>query len=61
MFKDFGKRLQRDLKSIVSERIQLSERLSGLQSTGVDVQVISHKNKETQFGLVVLFSSDIRI
>ena len=55
MFKDFGKRLQRDLKSIVSERIQLSERLSGLQSTGVDVQVISHKNKETQFGLVVLF------
>lgn len=45
MFKDFGKRLQRDLKSIVSERIQLSERLSGLQSTGVDVQVISHKKQ----------------
>ncbi|KAK6202748.1 actin-related protein [Scheffersomyces amazonensis] len=45
MFKDFGKRLQRDLKSIVNERIHLSEKLSGTQSTGVDVQVISHKKQ----------------
>ncbi|KAG7662856.1 ARP3 [[Candida] subhashii] len=45
MFKDFGKRLQRDLKSIVNERIGISERLSGVQSSGVDVSVISHKKQ----------------
>ncbi|KAK6464696.1 actin-related protein [Scheffersomyces coipomensis] len=45
MFKDFGKRLQRDLKGLVNERIQRSERSSGAQSTGVDVQVISHKKQ----------------
>ncbi|KAM9886318.1 hypothetical protein OXX69_013784, partial [Metschnikowia pulcherrima] len=43
MFKDFGRRLQRDIKSLVNERIELSEQLSGVKSTGVDVQVISHK------------------
>ncbi|KAK6454416.1 actin-related protein [Scheffersomyces xylosifermentans] len=45
MFKDFGKRLQRDLKGIVNERVQRSERLSGVQSSGVEVQVISHKKQ----------------
>lgn len=45
MFKDFGRRLQRDLKGLVNERIELSERLSGVKSTGVDVQVISHKRQ----------------
>lgn len=45
MFKDFGRRLQRDLKSLVKERIELSEQLSGVKSTGVDVQVISHKKQ----------------
>lgn len=45
MFKDFGRRLQRDLKTLSSERIELSERLSGVKSTGVDVQVISHKRQ----------------
>ena len=29
MFKDFGKRLQRDLKRVVDARIQRSEELSG--------------------------------
>lgn len=42
MFKDFGRRLQRDLKSLVNNRISQSEHLSGTKSTGVDVQVISH-------------------
>lgn len=45
MFKDFGKRLQRDLKGIVNERVHRSEQLSGVQSSGVDVQVISHKKQ----------------
>ncbi|ODV80162.1 Actin/actin-like protein [Suhomyces tanzawaensis NRRL Y-17324] len=45
MFKDFGRRLQKDLKGLVNERIELSERLSGVKSTGVDVQVISHKRQ----------------
>lgn len=45
MFKDFGRRLQRDLKSLVNERIALSEQLSGVKSTGVEVQVISHKRQ----------------
>lgn len=45
MFKDFGRRLQRDLKGIVDERIQRSERLSGARSGGLDVQVISHRKQ----------------
>ncbi len=45
MFKDFGRRLQRDMKMIVNERIETSERLSGVKSSGVDVQVISHKRR----------------
>lgn len=45
MFKDFGRRLQRDLKSIVNNRIAQSEQLSGTKSTGVDVQVISHRKQ----------------
>ena len=45
MFKDFGRRLQRDIKSLVNDRIESSERLSGVKSTGVDVQVISHKRQ----------------
>ncbi|CAH02543.1 Arp3 [Kluyveromyces lactis] len=45
MFKDFGRRLQRDLKGIVNDRISQSEKLSGTRSTGVDVSVISHKRQ----------------
>lgn len=45
MFKDFGRRLQRDIKAMVNERIELSEQLSGVKSTGVEVQVISHKRQ----------------
>ena len=29
MFKDFGKRLQRDVKRVVDARLKLSEKLSG--------------------------------
>lgn len=45
MFKDFGRRLQRDLKRIVDYRLKLSEDLSGgrLKPKPIDVQVISHR------------------
>lgn len=47
MFKDFGKRLQRDVKAIVDGRIAGSEEKSGklMKSSGVDVNVISHKRQ----------------
>jgi hypothetical protein len=45
MFKDFGRRLQRDIKQIVDARIQRSEVLSGAKSGGLDVQVISHRKQ----------------
>jgi actin-related protein 3 len=47
MFDNFGRRLQRDLKSIVDTRIATSESLSGglMRSTPVNVNVVSHKRQ----------------
>ncbi|ORX89734.1 actin-related protein 3-like protein [Basidiobolus meristosporus CBS 931.73] len=47
MFKDFGKRLQRDIKRIVDGRVKRSEELSGgnLKATPLDVNVIAHKKQ----------------
>uniref|UniRef100_A0A8C3BEH7 Actin related protein 3 n=1 Tax=Cairina moschata TaxID=8855 RepID=A0A8C3BEH7_CAIMO len=44
MFRDFGRRLQRDLKRTVDARLKLSEELSGgrLKPKPIDVQVITH-------------------
>jgi actin-related protein 3 len=44
MFKDFGKRLQRDVKRTVDARIKLSEQLSGgrIKAVPLDVNVVSH-------------------
>lgn len=44
MFRDFGRRLQRDLKKMVEARLKMSEELSGgkLKPTPIDVQVITH-------------------
>eukprot|EP00908_Phaeocystis_cordata_P011102 Transcript_21942.p1 GENE.Transcript_21942~~Transcript_21942.p1 ORF type:complete len:225 (-),score=46.92 Transcript_21942:279-953(-) len=44
MFKDFGRRLQRDIKRAVDTRIQRSEQLSGgkIKAMPVEVNVISH-------------------
>uniref|UniRef100_A0A4W5PX45 Actin related protein 3 n=1 Tax=Hucho hucho TaxID=62062 RepID=A0A4W5PX45_9TELE len=44
MFRDFGRRLQRDLKRTVDGRLKLSEELSGgkLKPKPIDVQVITH-------------------
>ncbi|XP_053877146.1 actin-related protein 3B isoform X4 [Malaclemys terrapin pileata] len=45
MFRDFGRRLQRDLKRIVDARLKLSEELSGgrIKPKPVEVQVITHQ------------------
>lgn len=46
LYKDFGRRLQRDIKLLVDARIQASEQRSGgARSGGVDVQVITHKRQ----------------
>lgn len=45
MFRDFGRRLQRDIQGLVSDRIRKSEERSGAKSSGIDVQVISHKRQ----------------
>jgi len=44
MFKDFGKRLQRDIKRAVDYRIKRSEELSGgkIKAVPLDVNVITH-------------------
>ena len=44
MFKDFGRRLQRDIKRRVDDRIRRSEELSAgrIKSSDVEVAVISH-------------------
>ncbi|XP_066092837.1 actin-related protein 3B isoform X3 [Saccopteryx bilineata] len=44
MFRDFGRRLQRDLKRVVDARLRLSEELSGgrIKPRPVEVQVITH-------------------
>lgn len=46
LYKDFGRRLQRDIKLLVDTRIQASEQRSGgARSGGLDVQVITHKRQ----------------
>lgn len=46
LYKDFGRRLQRDIKLLVDARIRASEvRSGGARSGGLDVQVITHKRQ----------------
>ncbi|KAF2798350.1 Actin/actin-like protein [Melanomma pulvis-pyrius CBS 109.77] len=46
LYKDFGRRLQRDIRHLVDARIKASEaRSGGAKSGGLDVQVISHKRQ----------------
>ncbi|XP_044195165.1 actin-related protein 3B isoform X1 [Thunnus albacares] len=44
MFRDFGRRLQRDLKRVVDARLKLSEELSGgrIKPKPMEVQVVTH-------------------
>ncbi|KAK0282023.1 Actin-related protein 3 [Friedmanniomyces endolithicus] len=47
LYKDFGRRLQRDIRHLVDARIKASEARAGnaAKSGGLDVQVISHKRQ----------------
>ena len=47
MYKDFGRRLQRDIKRTVDYRLERSEQLSGgqMKAKPIDVNVISHKKQ----------------
>jgi actin-related protein 3 len=46
LYKDFGRRLQRDIRHLVDARIKASEaRSGGAKSGGLDVQVITHKRQ----------------
>ncbi|RPA86312.1 Actin/actin-like protein [Ascobolus immersus RN42] len=45
LYKDFGRRLQRDIRHLVDARIRRSEELTGAKSTGMEVQVITHKKQ----------------
>ena len=47
MFQHFGQRLKRDIKQIVDRRLEHSQQTSGsrVASSGVDVDVISHKRQ----------------
>lgn len=47
MFKDFSKRLQRDIRTIVDERLAYAQALGGIvNKTGeIKVNVVSHKNQ----------------
>ncbi|XP_010789898.1 actin-related protein 3 [Notothenia coriiceps] len=44
MFRDFGRRVQRDLKRVVDARLKFSEELSGgrLKPKPMEVQVVTH-------------------
>ena len=46
LYKDFGRRLQRDIRHLVDARIRASElRSGGAKSGGLDVQVITHRRQ----------------
>jgi actin-related protein 3 len=46
LYKDFGRRLQRDIRHLVDARIKASEaRSGGAKSGGLEVQVITHKRQ----------------
>ncbi|KAL5969268.1 Actin-related protein 3B [Taenia solium] len=45
MFKNLGRRIQRDIQGIVDARLQMAEKLSGgrMKPTPIEVNVVSHK------------------
>jgi actin-related protein 3 len=46
LYKDFGRRLQRDIRHLVDARIKASEaRSGGARSGGLEVQVVTHKRQ----------------
>jgi len=60
MFKDFGRRLERDLKRLVADRAKRSMELSGVEQKTLEVKVISHgmQRYAVWFGGSMLASTD---
>ncbi|XP_072432347.1 actin-related protein 3C isoform X7 [Chiloscyllium punctatum] len=62
MFRDFGRRLQRDLKRVVDARLKISEQLSAgrIKPKPIEVQVITHHMQRyaVWFGGSMLASTD---
>lgn len=59
MFKDFGRRLQRDVKKLSDERLRRSYELSGVE-TKIDVNVVTHQFQRyaVWFGGSILCQTD---
>lgn len=55
MFKDFGRRLQRDIKRIVDARLKLSETLSGSLITVYILYILMKKKIIYQYLCFILF------
>lgn len=43
MFKDFGKRLERDINKFVKTRLEATKQLTGQEPKPIEVQVIQHQ------------------
>lgn len=60
MFRDFGRRLQRDLKRTVDSRLKISEELSG-GKLKVRQELGQSPGAETKYSLVVTVHSDLHV
>jgi len=60
MFKDFGRRLERDLKRLVDTRLELTEQRTGAKTTPIEVNVVTHKRQRyaVWFGGSIMATTD---
>lgn len=59
MFKDFGRRLQRDIKRIVDARLKLSETLSGSLITVYVLYILIKKKNNINIYVSFYFSQSL--
>lgn len=59
MFKDFGRRLQRDIKRIVDARLKLSETLSGSLITVYILYILMKKKNNINIYVSFYFSQSL--
>lgn len=59
MFKDFGRRLQRDIKRIVDARLKLSETLSGSLITVYVLYILMKKKNNINIYVSFYFSQSL--
>lgn len=59
MFKDFGRRLQRDIKRIVDARLKLSETLSGSLITVYILYILIKKKNNINIYVSFYFSQNL--